>query len=292
MSIFSGKCDLYDHICGCGGWYDSDGNLINDGDGSSKVYFHDEYRDFLVFKKRTGGVIHQHKKVEVTEFNQQFVKDHCEHFDFIKHVNQVQDKRTTSGYREEITYTYTYWYDEYKNLKELNKCGVYITLDIHFDTLLDLIPYYPYLVGFSTSKKNEDGTTSEYVVISKDSIIITERNTLLRAGSISMWEFYAKALQDHYREIVLRYFNPEGKECVEELTFDDNGRAFISKPIDENFNVEWVFDDGAKPHWSSPKVVNNEDGEIEMSKNDFNIFLGHTMKVKYVEKRNYPLWLK
>ena len=54
MSIYSGKCDLCDHIMGTAGWYDKDGNPVKMGEGSG-AYYSDEYRDFLEFKKRTGG---------------------------------------------------------------------------------------------------------------------------------------------------------------------------------------------------------------------------------------------
>ena len=52
MSRFSGKCDLFDHISGLGGWYDKEGNPIKFGE-SSGPYYSDEYQDFLEFKKET-----------------------------------------------------------------------------------------------------------------------------------------------------------------------------------------------------------------------------------------------
>lgn len=292
-SVYSGKADLADHVGGSGGWYDKDGNPVKMGEGHG-AYYSDEYQDFLAFKKVTGGVLHQHKKVEVTNFNLQFIKEHCNEFDYIEHIEQISDKRTKSGYKELKTYTYKYWGKEYTSLKELNKKGVYITIDIHFNTILDLIPYYPYIVSASFSTTNEDGTHSKYIVISKEPFPISERDDLMRGGYNSAWEHYAKKLQNHYREIVLRYFNPEGREHIEELTFDENRQAKVSKPIDENFDVEWYWDGEIKTHWSSPKVVDYEKGLIEMSTSDYGTdeykgFLGHTMKVKYVEKKDYPL---
>lgn len=294
MSVFSGKCDLYDHIGGLGGWYNKEGKPVEFGDKNTFVYFSDEYRDFVAFKKATGGVLHQHKKVEVTKFNLQFIKEHCDEFDIIEHIEQISDKRTRSGYKELKNYTYKYWGKEYTSLKELNKKGVYITIDIHFNTILDLIPYYPYIVSANFSTTNEDGTRSEYVVISKEPFPISERDDLMRGGYYSAWEHYAKKLQNHYREIVLRYFNPEGREHIEELIFDENRQAKVSKPIDENFEVKWYWDDETKPHWTSPIVIDYDKGEIEMSEGDYGTekykgFLDHTMKVKYVEKKDFPL---
>ena len=85
MSMFSGKCDLFDHINGLAGWYDRDGNPVKMGEGHG-AYYGDEYRDFLEFKKRTDGVLYQHKKVEVTRSNQDEVaKKLGSNFEIIEH---------------------------------------------------------------------------------------------------------------------------------------------------------------------------------------------------------------
>ena len=283
MSNYSGKCDLADHIMGLGGWYDKEGNPVNFGDSNVHVYYSDEYRDFLEFKRKTGGVIHQQKEIKVTENNQDLVAQKCKQFEVIEHKNQIPDKRMKSGVREETTYTYKYWGKEY-TLKELNKHGVYITIDIHFDTLLDLIPYYPYIVCMAACDKD-----SETVFISSEPFPIEERDDHYKYGYDSkMWEYYNKKLQNHYREIVLRYFNPEGREHIEELTFDENRQVKVSKPIDPNFKVEW---DTNKTHWTSPKVIDYENGIVEMSEEDYNDYLGKTMKVKYIEAKEHDIYL-
>ena len=67
MSFLSGKCDLLDHISGLGGYYDKHANLITFIEEYSGPLYSDIYRDFLVFKKQTGGVLHQYKRIkEVT----------------------------------------------------------------------------------------------------------------------------------------------------------------------------------------------------------------------------------
>lgn len=282
MSRFSGKCDLYDHIAGTAGWYDRDGNPVKMGEGSG-AYYSDEYRDFLAFKKQTGGVLHQHKRVKLTPWNHEEVKKLCKDFDYQEHTRIVPDKRIKNGQREEKYLTYTYYNKEY-TLKELNKKGIYITIDIHFNTLLDLIPYYPYLISMSCG-----GT----VYISSQSFVDEELNDHLEGGWYSeFWEHYKKELQDHYREIVLRYFNPLGREHVEEVTFDEMGLGHVSHPIDENFELEWHWEDGkVHNHWTSPKIFLAKDGMVEISKEDMEQYIGKKALVYYVEAKEYSVWL-
>lgn len=291
MSTFSGKCDLYDHIM-MEKHRTADGSDDPQKLKEAQVLYSDELECFEIFKQKTGGVIHQHKLITVTEQNQMMVAEKCDQFEVIEYFDEVPDKRKKGGYRTIVTYTYRYWGRDYDTLKELNKHGVYITIDIHFNTILDLIPYYPYIIAMSYGSKD-----SEYVVISKKSFVLQERDEMYDYGYDSkMWEGYNKKLQDHYREIVLRYFNPEGREHIEELTFDENRQAKVSKPIDENFTVEWYWDSEPKTHWSSPKVVDYEKGLIEMSTSDYGTdeykgYLGHTMKVKYVEAKEHEIYL-
>lgn len=288
MSIYSGKCDLYDHIAGLGGWYNKDGKPVKFSDPDVHVFYSDEYRDFLEFKKRTNGTMYQHKKVKITEWNQDEVAKKNDCFKVIEHKEIVTDKRLKEGQKEKITYTYEYFGREYKSLKEINKHGVYVTMEIHFETLLDLIPYYPYLVSMSASS---DGR--ETVYLSQESFVDSERDEHYEHGFFSeYWEHYKRDLQDHYRDIVLTYFNPEGRQHVEIITFDENRRGYTSKPIDTNFRVMWDFGEGpAKNHWTSPKVINAETGEIEISEEDYNSYLGHTASVYYVETKEYELKL-
>ena len=82
MSSFSGRCDLYDHISGMGGWYDKKGNQLKFGEGHGPCYS-DEYRDFLAFKKATGGVLHQHRKFLVTPWNHEEAERLCSNLKII-----------------------------------------------------------------------------------------------------------------------------------------------------------------------------------------------------------------
>ena len=55
MSIYSGKCDLADHISGLGGWFDKDCNPVSFGQEGVGVFYSDEMLDFEAFKEQTGG---------------------------------------------------------------------------------------------------------------------------------------------------------------------------------------------------------------------------------------------
>ena len=290
MSMFSGKCDLADHIGGMGGWFDENGNPVNFGDENVHALYSDEWLDFLAFKKATGGVMHQHKKITLTPWNHEEVKKLCKDFDYQEHTRIVPDKRLKNCQREETYLTYTYWDKEY-TLKELNKKGIWITIDIHFDTLLDLIPYYPYLVSMCY---HSDG--KEIVYISSQSFVDEELDDHLEHGWYSgYWEHYKKDLQDHYREVVLEYYNPTGREIKEKITFmketvEDGTEKYIGRtlyPIDANFEPKWTTE---KTRWTSPKIV--DEYRIEMSKEDFEGYLGSIQEVYYVKKKDYPTILR
>lgn len=272
MSRFSGKCDLYDHIAGMGGWFAKDGNPVKFSDPDVHVYYSDEWLDFLAFKEQTGGVLHQHKKITLTPWNHEEVKKLCPEFDYQEHTRIVPDKRVKNGQREEKYLTYTYYNKEY-TLKELNKRGIWITIDIHFDTLLDLIPYYPYIVSMSCGN---------VVYISQQSFVDEELEDHLDGGWYSdFWQHYKKELQDHYREVVLEHYNPTGREVEEELTFSEvNGKyvATTSFPIDDGFKVSWLIN---KAHWTGPKIVGSN--TIEMHKDDYKLYIGNKVKVSYVK---------
>lgn len=238
MSRYSGCCDLYDHISGLGGWFDKDGKPVKFGKASR--YYSDEMLDFIEFKRQTGGVIHQHKKVKVSKWNQEDVKNHCPGFNFTKHTRKIPDNRCRSGFREETYYTYTYYGKEYTSLKELNKKNVYITIDIHFNTLLDLIPYYPYIV--SACSHNSDSSPESYVFISEKPYPIEQRDERLKTGGLIDYSFqrYQRDLNEHFRDVVLEYYNSTGREQTESLTvYEENGRKFVrpSKEIDTAWKI-------------------------------------------------------
>lgn len=192
MSRFSGKSDLADTIF-MQKMYPIDSN------NPHSPLISDEMECFNIFKEKTKGVIHQHFKLELNEMN------------IDKEIEIVNNPRMLS--KKEIPwedgkehrtkkYVYIYWDKEYNSLKELNKKGYYSTKKIKFDTLLDIIPYYPYLVSFMSS---DDETM--FVVISVESYVEHSYEEFRKFGSEpSMYDFYRKELQNHYIEVVNTYF--------------------------------------------------------------------------------------
>lgn len=286
MSRFSGKCDLCDTIRGTAGWYNKDGKPVKFDDPDTYVFYSDEYQDFLEFKKRTNGTLYQHLKVEITEMNQNFIAKRCNYFKVIKHVNIVPDKRTKSGKKEVISYTYKYYNKEYKSLKEINKKHVYIVKEIHFKTLLDLLPYYPYIVSSGAFKKD-----SYTVYISDRSYVDEEEDTALKHGwKRSLTDHYRQELAEHYQEVVLKYYNPTGREVIEPAVFDPNTRqAKLQNGIDDRFSITWLNPD-RKPYLTSPKVIDYEKGIIEIHENDL-ITFGECVQVKYVKAEKPKIFL-
>ena len=285
MSVYSGKCDLADLIFGQGGYFDKDGNSVKFGDEGVNVYYSDEWLDFLAFKKKTGGVLYQHKNVKVNSYNKEEIKEHCENFDFKEKIIKVTDKRSKTGYREDKSYIYTYYGREYTE-KELNaKGGVYIKVEVKFDTLLDLLEYYPYLTSAVTS--SEDKMT---VYIHDRSFVEEEFDQLVKTGYVSnLRNYYKQKLAEHYAEVALKYYNSAGHEITEEITFDENGIGYTSKPVNERFKLTWDSDwlknkKGYSSYWTSPKLVGPN--TIQMSKNDLDTFIGTKAKINYVEDFN------
>ena len=112
MSVFSGKCDLCDHVM----MYKhrtKEGSDRPEDLEKARVYYSDEMECFQEFVKRTGGVLHQHKGLTVTEFNRSLIEKLNPSFKVLEHTRQVADKRTKTGTREEVYYTYEYYGKEY-----------------------------------------------------------------------------------------------------------------------------------------------------------------------------------
>ena len=138
MSKFSGKCDLYDHVMmiGC------------KGTGENMT----EMEKFELFKQRTGGKIYQNKKLILTTSNID---------DEIKVINNSEILR-----KEKINGRWIYFYygKMFSSLKTLNNYGYYSKVELYIDSLIDLVPYYPYIIAASCSTSD-----NEYIVISNDS---------------------------------------------------------------------------------------------------------------------------
>lgn len=166
MSI-AGKCDLYDHVY-----------MIGTKGTTDEMT---KQEKFDLFKQRTGGVLHQNIKVKVNKFN----------IDFLVENNQFLEKTDHN--------TYLYFNKEYKTIKSLNKEGIFYRRKIHFDTMLDLVPYLPYIIGIMASDEN-----GEYIEIGEHSYIDQQFLENLEYGydSSNIWKSNMKRLQEEYIETI------------------------------------------------------------------------------------------
>ena len=231
MSIFSSGCDLYDHIS-CEKMYHLTSEELQElknktpeekyqwsltfnndrGIDEWNIGISDELECFKIFKQKTNATIYQNYKIKVDEYNQEFVASRCKDFVIIPHEEVIEDKRLKEGKKTKTTYTYKYFGKEY-TLKEFNKKDVWVEIPIHFETLLDLIPYYNYKVLMAY---NDD--KDEHVVISQQSIPDQEFKVGIQAGyERIVTALDKKGLQNHYIEVVQRYFNYEKRTHTLEL---------------------------------------------------------------------------
>lgn len=287
MSRYSGKCDLFDHI--------SFEKSYNKGGYSLS----DELECFEIFKKRTGGKIYQHYQVTVSEYNQEKVKQACKHFDYEEIKTEVIDKRTKTGTKTIVSYKYKYYNQEYNSLKELNKHGVYIEQEITFNTLLDIIPYYPYIVTFSASDEN-----GEHVVIANDSFPMSEFKDGLKHGlwfRFPAWD--NKELQNHYLEVAEKYFLykiDERRKTIPVVGYKPLHNGYYELPLPKAADymhadeVKYVWKDGnVKSHWSNPKFSEQDPTVLLLTEADVDTFLSEDIKsgnveISYVETCDFP----
>lgn len=211
MGTYSGRCDLFDHIS-MEKMYDK---------GSYKTS--DELECFNIFKQKTGGVIYQLVRVPLNEWNfDKFaeIEKAKERTTYklekdIKYL-EVPDKRCKTGIRkvEDITYKVSYFNRtvEAKSLAEINKqISYYYRKEIRFDTIFDILPYYPYIITTAYSDKKR-----EHVIVASQSYVESEFEELLQSGYVSiMYNHYKADLQKHYKELIDKYgddlFNPDYK---------------------------------------------------------------------------------
>ena len=257
----------------------------------ARVLYSDELECFEIFKENTGGVIHQHKLVKVTESNQDFVAKQCKYFTF----DTIPNPDPSS--KKKPKYTYKYFGTEYPTLKALNKHGVYITIDIHFDTLLDIIPYYPYIVCMGAYSNGR-----EEIIISAESEVISRRDESLEYGHLNGWESDTKRLQQHYLEVCKNYYLYKLDERVrivpiKDYHLYDDQYYFITVPvaIDYLHEMHFVWNDGrVHSHWTSPEL--RDRNKILIHRQDIEHYLkddiaAGTVSIRYVEKCEFPLHL-
>jgi hypothetical protein len=197
MSQFSGKNDLADTI-----FMQKMYPMYPNNENSPLIS--NEMECFNIFKEKTGGVIHQHFKLELSESNIDFEIKNINNPKILskREVPHEDDKNHTKP-----KYVYIYWGKEYNSIKEINKKGYHATKSIRFNTLLDIIPYYPHIVSFMSG--GEDGKL--FVVISGQSYVDHQEEEARKYGyKNEMTVYYRNRLQEHYVEVVNKYFK-EGK---------------------------------------------------------------------------------
>lgn len=256
MSMYSGKCDLFDVM---------------------SMYGADELEAFHKFKELTNGILYQRRKVTVTKTNRDWVKAHTKQFDWANGI-------------------YHYWGVEYKGLRALNKAGVCVDVPLTYTTLLDLIPYYPYIVV-------EQYTDNKQLCIflSRKSYVETLisdeiNNSGLKEPNLWVADFYKSKLQAHYAEVCQNYIFKNLSTRTHWLLIEADMRL---KRVDEGYLVEtafevddqlpceYVFDDG-QPHkmWAAPKRYDS--CHILLAKEDVEedglaLHSNASVKIKYYE---------
>lgn len=194
---------------------------------------------------------------------------------------------------------YYYWDKEYDSLKKLNKHGVYVMIDIPFDTILDLIPYYPYVIACHYFSEE-----NEMVILAHESFVDQTINDRLESGwfdkdSIDFQWHYKHELQEHYRDVLAQLFYDIGDRRVQfslkDIELRKDGDQYLvsapeGKPIDPNFPVKWFFPEETKTHWTDPKRV--DDSTISIHEKDVEQYLkdaieSNGVQVEYVKRRNW-----
>jgi len=208
MSKFSGQCDFYDEL-GFLVERNPDGSLYS---GKVEDYkgalYSSEIECFYKFMELTDGKLYQHIPVKPTKENIKNLAKIIPDLKIISHRKDVPDKRKKTGIRTVTTYTYQYYKTEYKTVEEMQKDRnyLYIEQEIPIETLVDLIPYYPYINSHWVY--NDDRTKCK-VYISRTNGVERDNQERLSLG-FKPATFFQSILQQHYIEIIQKYYNADG----------------------------------------------------------------------------------
>lgn len=195
MSRYSGKCDIYDVMMMC-----CDNEELEGLDSLDQ-----EMKCFNKFKKRTNGTLYKHKIIKLTKYNMfdwEKYFDNPEYFSIKEHKVIKEDKRCKDNKKETITYSFIYLNKEYKSLAEINKEGFLGRIEIKFNHILDLIPYYPYIVSMSARDQEKD-------IVYISDISYVEEKRVKFAPNLSYMQMYTDNLQNHYIDIINRFYKDE-----------------------------------------------------------------------------------
>ena len=277
MSTFSGKCDLCDTILMLKTrGRDGEERSVADPNYHGPLYS-DEKECFEIFKKKTNGVIYQHQRLELTPYN--LDKEIQKSEGMLKKI-----KTEDNGKRK---FYYEYNGVRYNSLKALNKKGYYCIREIHFNELLDIIPYYPYIVTIMVS----DGGTMKVFISSESYVDTQERESRVYGMNGKFYEHYRNHLQRHYIEVIEQYYNRKDREKTKTIHLDSKNLVVtLGEPLDDYWPVSIEKNSNSFLIYSSPKIIDKEKGILSFEE----VFLGEvpsSITIKYVAKGKTELFL-
>lgn len=257
MSMLSGKCDLYDHIS-------MEKMYPKYPNNENSPLVSDLMECFLIFKKKTGGVIYQTQNIkEVNQCNEELIAKRCPFFKILPNNK------------------YEYYDKEYTAAQLKKRGGVYITVEIKFKNLLDLLPYFPYTITCAVCSHE-----SEHITISGASYPEEEFKEGLKWGIEHNRDFYRDELTSLFKKVVLNYFNPVGREVEEELLVHKIHNCLFVEPtneIDFNFYLD-VKRDKHDYVIDLPKWI-DEAGVVDVTQVWPDLKEGDTITLKYVKAK-------
>lgn len=187
--------------------------------------------------------MHQERKVLVTDYN---IDDISRINHQLVYTNRTIKKTDKDGNTKEVLHRfYCYWDKEYDSIKKLNKHGVYVMIDIPFETIFDLIPYYPYIIACHYWSND-----NEMVILAKDSFVDETIDKRLGSGwfnkdSIDFQWHYKQELAEHTHEVATELDkNLAARYDVINLhnaQLTKDGEYYLVKtdyPIDYNHKIE------------------------------------------------------
>ena len=158
---------------------------------------------FEIFKEETGGKLYQNLTVELNAWNLDKEIEYINRPEYLSkevEVIQVPDKRCKSGFKtkEKVFVKYLG-----KLIPLEKKPKVCVHKVIYFEDMIDLVPYYPYIVS-SYGRYVKDGEIVCSVTISKESYLESSYlDTRKLGGDISYLEHYRKRLKEELINTVL-----------------------------------------------------------------------------------------
>lgn len=181
----------------------------------------------------------------------------------LTYSNRTIEKKNAKGeIKEVLQKSYYYWDKEYDSLKKLNKHGVYVMIDIPFDTIFDLIPYYPYVIACHYFSKEK-----EMVILAHESFVDQTIDERLESGwfdkdSISFQWRYKQELAEHTHEVAAQLDKNLAARYdvinIHDTQMIKDGEYYLVKteyPVDYNHKIEWLNASMETPQhtrWTSP----------------------------------------